>query len=140
MTFEDLSKQLNTSVQSLQNLVQVLSAAFADMEGGGGGSSYSTDETVVGKWIDGKPIYQRTWDFSDSPVMLSHGDWVDSGIPASENIKSIISAELKYDTVLLAGVEVGVNVDTFPIGFQKLDNLNTRSVSYCTLKYTKTTD
>lgn len=34
MTFEDLSKQLNTSVQSLQNLVQVLSAAFSEMEGG----------------------------------------------------------------------------------------------------------
>lgn len=26
MTFEDLSKQLNTSVQSVQNLTQVLSA------------------------------------------------------------------------------------------------------------------
>ena len=34
MTFEDLSKQLNISVQSLQNLVKALSAAFADMEGG----------------------------------------------------------------------------------------------------------
>ena len=33
MTFEDLSKQLNTSVQSLQNIVQVLSAAFSEMEG-----------------------------------------------------------------------------------------------------------
>lgn len=101
---------------------------------------YSTNEQVIGTWIDGKPIYQRTWDFSGSPVMLSYADWVDSGISASENIKSIISAELKYGVVNLASVEVGVNVDGYPIGFQKLDNLNTRGVSYCTLRYTKTTD
>lgn len=25
-----------------------------------GGSSYSEDETVVGKWIDGRKIYQKT--------------------------------------------------------------------------------
>ena len=62
MTFEDLSKQLNTSVQNLPSLVQVLSAAFSDIEGGGGGSSYeySTEEKVVGKWIDGKPLYRIT--------------------------------------------------------------------------------
>jgi hypothetical protein len=33
--------------------------------GGGGGESYSTEETLTGgKWIDGKPIYKRTWSFS----------------------------------------------------------------------------
>lgn len=36
MTFEELSKQLNTSVQNLQNIVQVLSSAFAKMEDGSG--------------------------------------------------------------------------------------------------------
>lgn len=101
---------------------------------------YSTNEQIVGTWIDGKPIYERTWDFSGSPVMLSYANWVNSGISASENIESIISAELKYGAVILANVEVGVNVDGYPVGFQKLDNLNTRGVSYCTLKYTKTTD
>ena len=90
MTFEDLSRQLNTSVQSLQNLVQVLSAAFSEMEGGGGGASYSTEEQVVGTWINGKPIYKRTWDFSASPIALSSGNWVNSGISASENISSVI--------------------------------------------------
>ena len=56
MTFEDLSKQLNTSVQSLQNLVQVLSAAFAGMEGGG---TYSTEEHVIGTWLDGSAVYEK---------------------------------------------------------------------------------
>lgn len=101
---------------------------------------YSTSEQVVGTWIDGKPIYERTWDFSGSPVMLSYANWVNSGISAGENIKAIMSAELKYGAVILTSVEVGVNVDGYPVGFQKLDNLNTRGVEYCTLIYTKTTD
>ena len=101
---------------------------------------YSTNEQVIGTWVDGKPLYKRTWDFSGSPVMLSYADWVNSGISAGENIKEIMSAELKYGAVILANVEVGVNVDGYPVGFQKLDNLNTRGVSYCTLIYTKTTD
>ena len=101
---------------------------------------YSTNEQVIGTWIDGKPIYQKTWDFSGSPIMLTYADWVNSGISAGENIKAIISSELKYGVLVLGSVEVGVNVDGYPVGFQKLDNLNTRGVSYCTLRYTKTTD
>ena len=102
---------------------------------------YSTSEQVVGTWIDGKPIYERTWDFSASPVMLSYANWVDSGISASENIKSIISAELKYGTVTNMAVEVGVGADGYPVAFQKVENTgNTRGVTYCTLRYTKTTD
>lgn len=102
---------------------------------------YSTSEQVIGTWIDGKPIYQRTWDFSGSPVMLTYGTWVDSGISAGENIKAIISAELKYGTVANMGVEVAVNADGYPVAFQKIENTgNTRGVSYCTLIYTKTTD
>ena len=27
--------------------------------------TYSTNETVVGKWIDGKPIYRKTMEFSN---------------------------------------------------------------------------
>ena len=39
------------------------------------------------------------------------------------------------------GVEVAVNADGYPVAFQKIENMgNTRGVSYCTLKYTKTTD
>ena len=101
---------------------------------------YSTSEQVIGTWL-GKPLYQRTWDFSGSPVMLTYGTWVNSGISAGENIKAIISAELKYGTVANMGVEVAVNADGYPVAFQKIENTgNTRGVSYCTLKYTKTTD
>ncbi len=102
---------------------------------------YSTSEQVIGTWIDGKPLYERTWDFSASPVMLSYANWVNSGISAGENIKSIMSAELKYGTVTNMAVEVAVGADGYPVAFQKVENTgNTRGVEYCTLRYTKTTD
>ena len=74
MTFEDLSKQLNTSVQSIPNLVQVLSAAFAEMEGGGSGSSheYSTEEHAIGKWTDGKTIYEKVISYTFASGQYTH--------------------------------------------------------------------
>ena len=104
---------------------------------GGASQDYSTTEVEIGTWIDGSKLYKRTWDFSSSPIMLSNLNWVNSGISASENIAFIVSSELIYNTVLLANVEVGVNVDNYPVGFQKLDNVNTRGITYATLVYTK---
>lgn len=102
MTFEDLSKQLNTSVQSLQNLTQVLSAAFADMEGGGGSSGYSTEEHIVGKWIDGSDIYEKTiiktgLNFQDSFAV------VDATLTVSY-VKDIISYDGSVKTADGAGI------------------------------------
>lgn len=85
MTFEDLSRQLNTSVQSLQNLVQVLSAAFADMEGGGGGGGdsgdvYSSEEHVVGKWTDGtSDVYERTFYYAND-ILSGNNHVIDASI------------------------------------------------------------
>lgn len=61
MTFQDLSDKLNSTVQTVPNVVKVLSNAFADMEGAGGGVDYSADEQDTGlKWIDDKPVYELT--------------------------------------------------------------------------------
>lgn len=138
----------NSDMNVIDGTVTLLYTKTTDVAGSGNWNTdgaptvhYSTSEQVIGTWIDGKTIYQRTWDFSGSPVMLTYGTWVDSGISAGENIKAIISAELKYGTVANMGVEVAVNADGYPVAFQKIENTgNTRGVSYCTLKYTKTTD
>lgn len=55
MTFQDLSTQLNISVQNLQNIVRLLSAAFSEIEAP---RHYSTAEHIVGKWIDNKDLYE----------------------------------------------------------------------------------
>lgn len=137
-----------TDRTSLTAVVVVYYTKTTDVAGSGNWNTdgvpthhYSTSEQVIGTWLDGKPIYQRTWDFSSSPVMLSYGNWVNSGISAGENIQSIISAELKYATVTNMAVEVAVGADGYPVAFQKVENTgNTRGVAYCTLRYTKTTD
>lgn len=35
---------------------------------GAGGEQYSTDETVIGTWIDGKPVYRKVYDYSAAPI------------------------------------------------------------------------
>lgn len=63
MTFKELAVKLKSSVQTVPNLITVLSDAFENMEGGEGGSSsdYSETEHVAGKWIDGQTLYEKTF-------------------------------------------------------------------------------
>lgn len=50
-------KNPNTDViQKLEELIE----AIATSGGGGGGHNYSTTEQVVGTWIDGKTLYEKT--------------------------------------------------------------------------------
>lgn len=146
MTFEDLSKQLNTSVQSLQNIVQVLSAAFADMEGGGGGASYSTEERVVGTWIDGKPLYEITL----NPTVNSGSNTLNHGIA---NFKECIRifGKCKYNNTVevLPLPYISTNTqyvitcgNVTPTTYLVETGLGISSIQDCyvTIQYTKTTD
>ena len=36
-------------------------------------NEYSTEETVIGKWIDGKPLYQKVITF-DNTISISYDD------------------------------------------------------------------
>ena len=150
MTFEDLSKQLNTSVQSVQNLVQVLSAAFAVIEGGGcGGVEYSTEERVVGEWIDGKPLYQKSFviDTSDLITGWNNIDSELSGIDCKDiagkfrfptNDNSIYGFPYNEDSsyCLYGGYKPTNNT----IFIYKGSGFATISDFVITLRYTKTTD
>lgn len=114
MTFEDLSKQLNTSVQSVPNLVQVLSAGFADIEGGGGGGSshdYSTEERVVGKWIDGRDVYEKV-------------------IPLSFTLSTgIATIPIEYNGTIID--KSGIAVDTNGSVLNLFGHVNAEGLEYC---------
>lgn len=102
---------------------------------------YDTTEREVGCWVDGKPLYKRTWDFSASPIIIPYNDWADTGIPASVNIEKIISAESQYGSLANMGIEIATGAGGFVVGANKYDNTgNTRGLAYLTLLYTKTTD
>ena len=75
MTFKELSKRLNTSIQTVQNLVQVLSTAFNDIEEGGGGgeSEYIAEETEIGTFLEGT-LYRQVIAITD--ISLSNNQEV----------------------------------------------------------------
>jgi len=57
-------KNPNTDViQKLEELIE----AIATSGGGGGGHKYSTTEQVVGTWIDGKTLYEKTIAVTQNP-------------------------------------------------------------------------
>lgn len=62
----------NTPVRDSEGNIKNLSEV-----GGGGGSAkhtYSTDEHIVGVWIDGKPIYEKTFDLTGLGLPLNVAD------------------------------------------------------------------
>ena len=100
---------------------------------------YSTSEKIIGTWIDGSTVYERTWDFSANPIQLRYNDWVDSGIPSSDGIANIIDArclESRYN--LIPSVEAMVGAGNHPVGLNCITNTTQRRVGYLTLQYTKT--
>lgn len=102
------------------------------------GHNYSTDEQVVGTWVDGKPIYQKTILFN--PVMyVSSTAWSATNEDVS-NVENIISGE---------GYSVDGSRQSRPMclfldGVLKImsgrDNVGSDSISGVTYRYTKTTD
>lgn len=96
---------------------------------------YSTDEQVIGKWIDGKPLYQKSWELS-SEVSCASQSFTSLGIDAS-GMETIVGQALQNSMgTLWDCVAINTNADTNHIGV-----LNTRNavimVKYVTLKYTK---
>lgn len=68
-TFADLD---DVSLSNLQNgQVPKYNSATQKWENanesGGGGTHYSTTEQVIGTWIDGKPLYQKTFHITNLP-------------------------------------------------------------------------
>ena len=106
--------------------------------------NYSLDECMVGTWIDGKPLYEKTIIFYyDSPEWQSWEYY--HGIP---NIELVISCQ-----GLLTHIENNVLVSDFVpcpgnakiwatpqyIGFAQVGDLSGKTFIF-TLVYTKTTD
>ena len=99
---------------------------------------YSTSEQVVGEWIDGKPIYQKTVSFGVLPnatqKLVAHG---------IEDIKMIISCEgIAYNATLskTLNLEFNATYNAINVCVVTGEDLSGYMESYITLKYTKTTD
>lgn len=96
---------------------------------------YSTEEKIVGKWIDDKPIYQKSY-FIQNTVVLNT-NWV-SIIQISENVKYLVYSMI-YDPNYYNNMYLIRYREGYLEGFAPL-TIGINSNSYVTIQYTKTTD
>lgn len=110
----------------------------------GGTEVYSTEETIIGKWIDGKPIYRRVLPISN--LDISNSTWTQTNISINDNhIESVING---YGGYIVDGVFRTVyplltssNTDSFVyVAFQTPRNAANDTCNLIILEYTKTTD
>ena len=139
MTFTELSKKIATCYNSLPALVDALRDGFANVEGGGGGSSdieYSTTEKKIGKWIDGSDLYQRVFDLG-SDVVIGPNDFTNTSIDASE-IQRLVKAWGIYSTGATI-YNLTTNKNDNIIRLQADRNSASANVKYLVMQYTKNT-
>lgn len=101
---------------------------------------YDTDEREVGCWIDGKPLYQKTWDFGNA-ITVNSNAWTDTSISNSdiEAIVKVVGGNL-FSGKITCFDGLSATADSGSV-VKILQNRNIAiSVRYLTLQYTKTTD
>ena len=97
---------------------------------------YSTDERIVGSWINGKPIYQKTVIISDFNFSQSK----DFTNDIFTEIEFILCAEM-YDTTSTTVRFIHVDARKISSNTIRLYNKDSwNSIDAYTLQYTKTTD
>lgn len=101
---------------------------------------YSTDEKVVGKWTDGRPIYEKSWDF-DSYILVNPNtitSLASKGVVLS-NVDFFVKALLisKVDKRVCMPWTIGYYSGN--IGVYNVGN-GDEAIDKVILQYTKTTD
>ena len=124
------------------------------------GHNYSTDEQVVGTWIDGKPIYQRTFvllNYSDNDNTRHHvtiADLSSINIDHVTNISGFLECQ-----IMKLPISAPVNVQNDQFYYVQVSSINQTDLClfltcqhcwwsgtsdtvdvYATIQYTKTTD
>lgn len=117
--------------------------------GGGGGASYSTTEQVVGTWIDGKPLYQITYN-ATAPSTTNTSEEI-AELPANVDSTNVVDA--KFILYTASGYIYPTN---FYLSANDMDMMwfrpnkkivmqvsapdHANATVYITIQYTKTTD
>lgn len=97
---------------------------------------YDTKEKVIGKWINGKPLYQKVINLFETIVLQSY---VWTNVFMIENMEKIIDIECIIGTVLNDGRLRWNCLNNYICGAAEEDNF---TIDSCTIiiQYTKTTD
>lgn len=105
--------------------------------------TYSTSEHVVGEWIDGKPLYEKTINFGALPNTTTKSISLSSDTKLVIDIEGFVNRSgyyrpLPYPTYEANyGIRVGVDNNQLVVA----TGVDWSSYSaYITIRYTKTTD
>lgn len=119
------------------NKLQVGSTIYNVPSGGGSsGHTYSTSEQVVGTWIDGKTVYEKTIEFQ-TPVRFSN-NWMNCGsgyVPADGGVISCIALD-QYMQSHPCGASLDGGLLIY-IAKSDIGNYTNRYVQYIIIQYTK---
>lgn len=100
---------------------------------------YSTSEKIVGTWIDGSTVYERTWDLGTPELEFTEDTWVNTTI-SNANMSAIVNVLARsnngtYWGFMCANCDTGSYVQLY----HSRPGNKTVKVRYLTLQYTKTT-
>lgn len=97
-------------------------------------NNYSTEEQRIGTWIDGKPLYQKTYECSE---VVPYNSWTKSSILAPSNVARLISSQATTETSVMNYISCSFEDGYILLRNDRNDAVTVKSI---TIKYTKTTD
>ena len=115
-------------------------------ESSGGGVNYSLTEQVIGTWIDGKPLYQKTFKISLDGVTLNTNIDYNHNVSNIDNVVDFFGASVDTNN---ESRPLTATSDTYYCYVRRVNRTRIRyyttfnasgSYLYVTLRYTKTTD
>lgn len=105
---------------------------------GGEAHHYSTDEQIIGTWIDGETAYEKTFKWTTAMSIPVNGTWYNTNVNISY-VKKIIDASVGNDTWNIGVFSVFKNGQIMNMTSAGAMGSNTLSVNRVTLRYTKNT-
>lgn len=100
---------------------------------------YSTKEKVVGRWIDGKPIYEKTVDISQYSVLATDGVW--TNLFPLTNVDKLVFAELHGNSPNMSQIlRFQASSGYIQVAAKTNLQIGTLPEYFVTFRYTKTTD
>ena len=135
--------------EEVTNAIKNFKPSFRGTVGGSAGVNYSTEEQVIGTWIDGKPLYQRTVEVVLPATGVQQFSFLPD-IPFAEmaDLINIEGFAFRNQGWYISYLFSGANSASFAIEWRKTlqelyFNIPTECVNQLatlTFKYTKTTD
>ena len=101
--------------------------------------SYSTNEQIVGQWIDDKPIYEKTVNIAQYSVTATDTAW--TNLFAISNVNYLVGAESHGNAPNIGQIlRFQANNGYIQIAAKTNINVSVLGTFYFTFRYTKSTD